>query len=276
MTNFGRAAFWCGAVLLLAEIMSVSATAADDATIWTGGMDGFAVDWRADGLDATRAGKLVLSFGAVARREWSEVRARGGGRALTLEKTYAVLSDVGPWLSVQEGSFCDCGGAHPSAGQRVWAYDLRKSQPDRGAPADVSRIFPPNAVLAALLDTEAVAGVLKSMGTKPRTLPDLLQALAFQTVQVGDCSYFFDRTLLSSFAFRQMKGDRITVRFGLSAAAQVCRGELTQIEIVLPVPEALRASLRAAADGVGGLLMEKAEGMSAGRTTSFTFSSGAQ
>jgi hypothetical protein len=281
MRRFNSYAFWHDAFLLLAAGVGAMAMGAlfdraiaDNRTIWVGGMDGFAVDWGVDRLDVTRDGKPVLSFGAVAARDWTTVRENAPGQELTLEQTYTVLAEVGPWLSVQEGSFCECGGAHPSAMQRFRAYDLRESQPDHGALADLSKIFARDIVLTALLHNELVASALKATGVEsPRTLPDLLRELESKTITVGDCSFFFDNTLLSSFAFDRIEGPNVAVRLALSSAAEVCGGALTQIEVLMPVPDALRAQFDAAKGGMGGgLLMEKAESVTAGRTTTFTFS----
>ena len=207
--------------------------------------DGFLVNWQVDRLDVTRAGKRVLSFNAIAAREWSRVREGADSQALRMEKTYAVLSAVGPWLSVQGGTFCDCGGAHPTAVLGFYTYDLRKIRPDSGASADLASIFPADVILAALLHNDTIAGVLNDAGVvSPRTLPELLKALAFKTTKFGDCNFSFDDALLSSFAFHHIEGDKVAVRFGLPPEAQVCRGQLTQIEILLPVGDATRSAAR--------------------------------
>jgi hypothetical protein len=78
-------------------------------------------------------------------------------------------------------------------------------------------------------------------------------------ISIGDCSYLFDKDLLSSFAFHHTDGQMVAIRFGLSHAAEMCRGGLTPIEIVLPVPEALRTDLEAAAGGVSGPSLGRAD-----------------
>jgi hypothetical protein len=245
------------------------AHAADQETICPGNVDGFTVQCYADRLEVTRAGTLVLSFGAVAAREWEEIRKHANGRALTLQMTYTVLSAVGPWLSVEEGVFCDCGGAHPTAILRFHAYDLRESRPERGAPADLSIIFPEDTILSALLRNRSVAATLREAGRPaPSRLADLLSALAFKTFRVGDCSYFFDKDLLSSFAFDHVAGNDAAIYLSLPPAGEICRGELTQLQILLPVPAGLSDQLRAATGG-RGLLMEHAD---LGRKTTFDFS----
>ena len=104
---------WVTIVLLVASgaaATKVMPAALHHETIWTGRPDGFVVDWRADGFSVTRAGKEVLSIGAIATREWNYLRENARSRALKFDKTDALLSSVGPFLSVQEGSFCDCDG----------------------------------------------------------------------------------------------------------------------------------------------------------------------
>ena len=273
MSLFGRRGFLAGMALLIVAWWATPSAGDDNETIWNGRSGGFSIAWRTDRLELSDAGKLAMSFKALAEREWSRVREGADNRALRMEKTYAVLSAVGPWLSVQAGTYCDCGGAHPTAVLGVYAYDLRESRVDSGAPANLSSLFPADAILSALLDNDAIRTALKDASlAPPRTLPELIDALAFKTVTVGDCDFVFNDALLSSFALHHIDGDKVAVRFGLLPAAEICRGLTTQIEILLPVTETIRASLLAARDGSGGLLMEKAESMAAGRTTAFTFS----
>jgi hypothetical protein len=46
------------------------------------------------------------------------------GQSLEFAKSDAVLSAVGPYLSVEEGTFCDCGGAHPMEVERFRAINI--------------------------------------------------------------------------------------------------------------------------------------------------------
>jgi hypothetical protein len=94
-------------------------------------------------VDITGGGRtsdiLRLIARAIATREWNYLRENARSRALKFDKTDALLSSVGPFLSVQEGSFCDCGGKHPAAGLHFRAYDLRESQPGVGTPVELPR-----------------------------------------------------------------------------------------------------------------------------------------
>jgi len=63
----------------------------------------------------------------------------------------------------------------------------------------------------------------------------------------------------------------VAVRISLSHAAEVCRGQMTQIGILLPIPESLKAALEAARSGKSGILLQQANREFASARTSITF-----
>ena len=92
----------------------------------------------------------MLSFRAIAQAEWGKIVKAGRGAPLAFEKSYRLLSFFGPYLSVEEETDCECGGAHPTSVKRFKAVALPSSKPDQAAPAKLSRLFPEQEVLGAL------------------------------------------------------------------------------------------------------------------------------
>ena len=65
---------------------------------------------------------------------------------------------------------------------------------------------------------------------------------------------------------------KAAVRLSLSNEAELCRGQMIQVGILLTVPEALRSNLEAAKTSRGGLLMANSAKISKGAKTLFEFS----
>jgi len=127
--------------------------------------------------------------------------------------------------------------------------------------------------LTALSSDKLVAGALKDAeGPAPTSLAELLRVIRSKSVQVGECSYSFGSDLLTDFAFYSVEADEVSVRISLSRPAEVCRGQMTQIGIKLPIPAAIGPELTAASGGKSGLLMKQAQRTYAGASTEFTFS----
>ena len=241
-------------------------------TIWSGTSGDFSIQWTSKNISVTRAGnptEPVLSLDRVAAAEWRTVTTHAEGRPLSGQFSYRVLSLVGPYLSVEEAFYCDCGGAHPTATKGIRAIDLRTSKPDQPAPLSVTDILPAPEVFSRLASDRMVKAALQnSADPAPKSLTGLLKALQFQSVQSGECSYTFEPDLLRNFAFYNLRAQGVVVRFGLSAA-EVCRGQMTEVGIVVPVPESLKSAVDMAKNRKAGLLAVDAP--KAAMTVSFSF-----
>ena len=117
-------------------------------------------------------------------------------------------------------------------------------------------------------DRMVKAALQNSADPAPKSLTGLLKALQFQSVQSGECSYRFEPDLLHNFAFYNLRAQGVVVRFGLSAA-EVCRGQMTEVGIVVPVPESLKSAVDLAKNRKAGLLAVDAP--KAAMTVSFSF-----
>jgi hypothetical protein len=261
-----RAYLWASVLMLVLVLASPSGAA--ETWFWHGRLDGADVAWSDQRLDATRSGHTLLSAGERAAKRWEMIRADADAAdgPLRFEVSVELLSALGRWLSLRETSFCDCGGAHPSESAKIVSYDLAGDPADGAVLARLDRIFPPGDVLRELLRNNTVLDALGGGGEPPLTLPELERRLAYSTISRHDCAFFFEEKFLSAFAFHHVANGRIAVRLGLPAAVETCRGELTEIELLLPMPEALRAAV-ATGDG---LLM----GRDDTKSTTFAFGGG--
>jgi hypothetical protein len=153
------------------------------------------------------------------------------------------------------------------------AIDLAASTARKQQLVPLNRLFPEEFILAALKADKLVSTALKELqAPPPPNLSTLVAALKFQPVKVGDCSYTFGENFLTHFALYDVNADKVAVRIGLSHDAEVCRGQLTQIGILLPIPETLKADLAAAKAKAAGFLMIDYPKLTKGRETVFHFS----
>jgi hypothetical protein len=239
----------------------VIAIAAFGADIWTGSSGGFTVRWSASDITAAprdRPNEVVLSLRKEAAKNWAEITKDSYGQHLESSVTIRILSLVGPVLSIEQADGCDCGGAHPSATTRFRAIDLTRSRPDKAAPFLLLDAVAEPDLLAALKADKLVKHALASSAARPpASLPALIKAIAFQPIEVGneDCSYAFGEDALSSFAFFDAAPKDAAVRLSLSHAAEVCRGQMTQAGIRVPVMDRVRPALDLARQHKEGFLM---------------------
>jgi hypothetical protein len=244
-----------------------------DRTIWKGTSANYAIEWSTTNLKVTRAGNAPSIFDAAAQAKtaWSGFVRNSNGAPMEADFTYRLLSAVGPYLSLEQGVYCECGGAHPTSVKRFRAIDLERSSPGSPSPASLTSIFPEPNVFAALVGEPTVAGALGA-DPKPKSLAGLLGTLQDKTIKVKDCEYEFPDDLLSSFAFSDVQDGTVSVRLGLPSAAEVCRGETIQLGLTMPTPQALRAWLLDAKERRSGLLMADSPRDARSAVTSFHFS----
>ena len=137
-----------------------------------------------------------------------------------------VLSVVGSLVSYETTSGWLCqGNARPGVVARFQTIDLRTE-----APVDLRRLVPDSTIVAALKQDDLVMEALD--GRDPADLSSLIDQAD------GGCDVSF-WLLATSFAFYELRGDRVVVRFGLEHGCAVMMGALNEIEVELPVPDDL-------------------------------------
>lgn len=247
-----------GALLLLGyAALGLSAPSANR-PIWTGTSGDFHIVWTASDLRVSRRenpSETRLSLRALAKTAWTKMAAEAAEQRLDREVTYRLLSAVGPYLSYEEEDYCDCGGAHPSAVKQFHAIDLENTRADSPAPVALTDLFTDRDVFTALVSDPLVQSVLRGAETPPTALADLLEALEDRAVLVGDCEYLFSRDLLRNFAFYDLRAGQVAIRISLPHATEVCRGQMAQLGLLLPIPGPLKGALEAARRRTDGVLM---------------------
>ena len=155
-----------------------------------------------------------------------------------------VLSVVGSIVSFETNSGWYCqGNAHPGHVARFRTIDLQT-----GEDVDIRRLLPDADVVAALKEHPFVN---KALGEHdPADLGSLIRQAD------GGCAATF-LFLATSFVVYELRDDKVAVRFGLTHGCELMRGNLTEIEIEIPVPQGLRVEQ---ADAKGHLMKTLAPG----------------
>lgn len=228
------------------------ASSANAGNIWSSNVSGSTVAWTTQNLTITSSKRSIFD----ARKSWEEDLAKMKQAAedhIESQEDVELLSVVGPIVSYQDATYCDCGGAHPSADTIFMT--LNTQHPDKMP--QLTDFFPENILLAALLKDKVVQDALRASDhPMPKTLSDLKGVL--YSLDNFSKDYRFDEAFLSHFAFHHIDGNKVAVRIGLPYATEVARGRITQIGLLLPIPESLKVTLNAAASQLQGFLMRNA------------------
>ena len=273
MTGSLKAATLSLAVLAAAAL---AASAAESRTWTTAAGIRFTMSDRA--LAAARDGREIFSTTALLaekRREFDadvEERAREllapdppeyGEPIADATISYRPLSVVGPLVSLEvAGGGYSPGAAHPYGFQIIEVIDV--TRPD--AKPSLLDYYEERALVEALAADPWIRRVgAAAEAPLPRTsLSALAAALndASPGAEEGDvgCSLdaFFSVRLVHSFAFHHRAGDKVAVRIGIPYAHEVCRGEMHEVGLLLPIPAALRAELARADKREAGFLAKDA------------------
>lgn len=233
-------------------------------TFWAGESGGYRFRWTRHDLTAVRADRKGTIYSA--RRDilaeydkiYKEEAAQDPGQKCDASTELRPLSLVGPILSYQREDYVNCvPSAHPSLTTFYVAMDV--SHPKR--PLSLTDLFPDRDVLNALLADPLIRDALSNLKatTPPKTTGELLQKIGKYGYVSGDGRYYLQNDLLRHFAFHHIEGNKVAVRIGLSHGAEVWRGHLTQMGLLLPIPPRLKRSLGLAAQSRAGFLMNQSD-----------------
>lgn len=275
-----------GALMLVSAGLNGSAQRtskprAAEQAIWSGTSASYTIQWTTGDLAARSANSAttaIFSARQMARKDFADIE-KDSDVHCEYERTFKLLSVVGSIISYEDdyGLYCEQ-TAHPANESRFVAVDLSKpANANRGKdesllPGNVAKLtdyFPADVILKALLADAIIQKALA--GKRPRTLAELMKLIGDEFPTVADdekLCFTLDPDLLTRFAFHHLEGDKVAVRLGLSGTG-VCRGNLTQIGLLLPIPAALKEALAKAETGSEGFLINRKIG--AGRETSFSF-----
>jgi hypothetical protein len=260
--------------------------------IWTGKSGGFEIRWTTNDIQAwslNKPGRQVFSAASLSHRGFqnfiSPPHLTGRARHITYERTFTLLSVVGSILSLQDELYYEITpSAHPGGETRFTTIDLAKpgevpdpwAQEDGLNPKRLGRVakltdyFPEQEVLKALLHHTVIQ---ESLGGKSASsLAKLFELLKEQSIEIKGIPCVFPRDFLTRFAFYQLQGDRVAVRLGLPSIGGPFRSFHAEVDLLLPVPPALKKSLTLAVAGKEGFLQVDRKKMAGEGVTLITFS----
>lgn len=173
---------------------------------------------------------------------------------------YKPLSVVGPlvsYLEVLDGY--SPGAAHPFAFETIQARDVSRD----GTAISLMDLYSDRQILDALKADPWIRKFTSPKGTvaSAATLAELVAFLneARDTSADPDSCAMdasFGTDLVQHFAFHHLEGGRVAVRIAIPYSAEVCRGTLHQVGLLLPIPEGLRGDLQKAERLESGFLMK--------------------
>ncbi|MDQ6779811.1 MAG: hypothetical protein M3Z37_01475 [Candidatus Eremiobacteraeota bacterium] len=206
--------------------------------IWSGTSGGYDVSWTSREISAQRSGAKsaapAFSETGLTIADFSDISSRKTGDC-DFKRVATVLSLVGPWLSLEHADELHCGqGGEPTLRHSALTIDLARP---RERP-QLTRIIPSakTAISAALTSAR------------------------------NACHGGAPADFLNRFAFVQLRGAQIQVRFGLPADCSAA-----DVTAWLPVPPARSAWFIAAAHKTRGFLMADQATVARGRGTTILY-----
>ena len=133
-----------------------------------------------------------------------------------IKKSYHMLSIVGPIVSYMYDYYAE-GGAHPSYMPYIETYNL-----ETGKKSSLLDYFSERDILYVLLNDSYIKPLLPN-NIEITSLEDF-----FKNVDGGKKEYIYI-TLLNSFSFHHINGDKVAVRIGISYPYDGFRGYMKQL-----------------------------------------------
>jgi hypothetical protein len=224
---------------LLAATAPTNALAPDRGSLVSGG---WTIRWTPKGATATQTAgsKTVVLYENHTSTSTSPGAFETPATSSTLCYMMSVVDTVVSYRCSRTGE----GGMHPTAYYSISAVDLAHG----GAPADIRSLFDEPSLIRWLLEDRYVSSQYPRDIGVPATLDELVENLK------SYCIANFNG-LPTSFAVVAAGPSTAVVTFGLPHATETCRGQYTQITLLLPIP-ARRQSVFDAAVKKGSLLVQ--------------------
>ena len=260
--------------------------------VWTGKSGGFEIRWTTADIQAwplTQPDRLVFSAARLAHRGFqtfiSPPNLDGSEEHITYEREFTLLSVVGSIISLRDELYYYVKpSAHPGVEIRFTAIDLAKPGvvPDPwaieegfnlkklGKVAKLTDYFPESEVLQTLLNNAIIKEALG--GESPSSLVKLFSLFKEQSMEIKGVPCVFPRDFLTRFAFHHLQGDRVAVRLGLPSVGGAYRSFHADLDLLLPIPPALKNPLAQAASGQEGFLLADRKKIAGEDVTRISFS----
>lgn len=265
------------AVLLLA-ISSCGDTPIQKKTIWEGRGEGIEVRWDEDDLVIKDQDRLPLSILRTIEEEsvraMEKLQSIDPGVEMTKSEGYEhreelrLLSVVGPLVSYERYSHIVWPEMKMTADERRYVV-IHTSRSGR-API-LTDYFEKEVIFKALMaDTLVKATLAREDWSQPppiTSFDELMNRLADIT---PTCEYAFTNEMLTSFAFHHIEGEKVAVQIGLRPGGIKCRGMMTPITLMLPIPGALSEPLERADAGSEGIMARDLAAIAGNQKTTLT------
>jgi hypothetical protein len=252
----------------------VTSAASGQQVIWRGRSAGYDVTWSTRDVAARRVSDGVVAFSArrVTDAEWAEMQGDHDEEVPVreYERRYRLLSVVGSILSLEEATYCDCGGAHPISWTRFVSYDVARGTAARPHEVAATELVPEAALLRALTTDPLIRQAMDSAHVRSfASLRALTEALKTQPIEPagGDCTFGVGEAFPSAFALHHVEGGRVALRFSLGHYVEVCRGMMIQVGVLVPPLPRLSGALAAAGQRRAGYLMKDVAAIAGARRT---------
>lgn len=247
-------------------------TASAQAAIWRGQSAGFDVAWTERDITASRAGRVVFSARRITDAEYARMQGDHDEEVpiREFERRYRLLSVVGSILSLEEATYCDCGGAHPISWTRFVSYDVARGTVARPHPIAATDVVPEAALRTALTSDHLIGAAMDSADirtfTSVRELAQKLNTTPIEPAE-GECAYSLGSEFPTEFALHHVEHGRVALRFSLGHYFEVCRGMMIQIGVLVPASPRWEAAVRAADARRSGYLMKDVARIAGSRGT---------
>ena len=264
-------------VAAAAAALAVFASAAEAQVIWRGRSGGFDVTWTASDISARRAsdGALVFSARRMADHEWAEMSTDADPPITAYQQTLRLLSVVGSVISVEEATYCECGGAHPMLGTRFVAYDLARSTVARPHAVSATDLVPEAELVRALTADRLVRMAMDSAHVRGFTsLRALVAGLKWKEIWPDgpeECTYAIGEEMPTEFAVHHVEGNRVALRFSLTHSVEICRGRYVQVGVLVAPNARFAPDVAAASARRAGYLMKDERAIAGDRTTTLSY-----
>ena len=265
-----RRALVCLAVVAAALASEASA----QQVIWRGRSAGYDVTWSDRDVSARRASDGVVVFSArrITDAVWRQMQSDHDEEVPVreYERKVRLLSVVGSILSLEEATYCDCGGAHPISWTRFVSYDVSRGTADRPRPIAATELVSERELLRALTADRLIRQAMDSAHVRSfASLRALTETLKTHEIQppAQECTYAVGEEFPMEFAFHHVENGRAAVRFSLGHYVEVCRGMMIQVGVLVPPLPRLSAFLVAARDRRAGYLMKDLAAIAGNRRT---------
>jgi hypothetical protein len=196
----------CAALLMGSEVRAAAKT------FYKTTSGGFETSWTEADLSVknTTTNKIVFSAKALAQKERPKKSTR-----TTVDRSFKLLSQVGPYLSYQDESTFDWPGmVHPGVGDvRFYhAVDLSKAESKTGPKLSLTDLYSEDAVFKALMANASIKKALKENHATPKNLPALMKSIQDTSIETmnsdgNSAKLLFNRDMLSQFCINNEKGD---------------------------------------------------------------------